>query len=179
MKRKLSIAGILLILMNLFHGCGGTVSDGENNGIVMISKTEDTSSNALETLSLNTTDIRQELQKKPWRKIEIDISDFYENNLNKPEEKWYPIELNFDEKRVVAYADCQKITADYRIAGKRISFSRLSVSPAIDLPICVESEFADDAVIALLENSFSIESMREKEMLLFSEDFDTTVTLRR
>ena len=179
MIRKQSIAGILFIVLNLFYGCGGTVSGGDDSGVTIKSGTADTASNALGTLSLGSADIQKELQAKPWEEIDMDISAFYENDLYSAGEKRYPITLSFRNKRIVAYADCQKITANYKIEAKRISFSRLSVAPAIDLASCVESEHADDAVIALFENSFTIKNITEREALLEAEDFDTTVVLKR
>ena len=179
MIRKQSIAGILFIALNLFYGCGGTVSGGDDSGVTIKSGTADTMSNALGTLSLSSADIRKELQSKPWREIEMDISAFYENSLYGAGEKRYPVTLSFQNKRIVAYADCQKITANYKVEAKRISFSRFSVAPAIDLASCVESEHADDAVIALLENSFTIKNITERQASLEAEDFDTTVDLRR
>ena len=179
MIRKQSIAGIFLIVLNLFYGCGGTVFGGDDSGVTIKSGTADAAVNTLGTLSLSSADIQKELQAKPWREIEMDISAFYENSLYSAGKKRYPVAFSFQNKRIIAYADCQKITANYKIEAKHISFSRLSVAPAIDLASCVESEHADDAVIALLENSFNIENMRKNEVLLSAEDFDTTVVLKR
>ena len=177
--RKQSIAGMLLIVVGLFSGCGSTVSSGENSEIIIKSSTKDITSNTLDTLSLSSVDIQKELQKKPWRVIKADISAFYENSLYSTGMKRYLIELSFQDKRIVAYADCQKIMAHYQIDAKHIAFSKLSVTSAIDLASCMESEYADDAVITFLENSFNIEKITEDEVFFSADDFDTSVILTR
>ncbi|RUM62972.1 MAG: hypothetical protein DSZ05_09350 [Sulfurospirillum sp.] len=177
MKRRYITLSILLMTANLFVGCGGNTSFG--GGDVSITSATGDRSDKLGTLSLNSQDIKKVLEAKPWKRMKADVASFYENSIYSTGMKSYPVDITFQGKRVVAYADCQRITANYKIEGKNITFSKLSVSPAIELASCVESEFADDAVIVFFENSFSVKTATEKSVLFEAEDFDTTITLER
>ncbi len=172
MMKYVLLAGMVLG----FSGCEGTISD---DGSVSISAGSGSVEESLTTLALNEDNIQTLLRLTPWTKIETDVQAFYESG-NYPETmQSYSIVMTFDTRTVSAYADCQKVTARYRLDGKDISFYDAEIAPAVDLPACVESEYADDAVLALFENSFEVVNMTEDEMVLQAFDFDTQVILKR
>ena len=177
MKRRYITLSVLLTVASIFAGCGGNSSYG--GGDVSITSVAGDQPDKLGTLSLSSQDIQKVLESKPWKTMKTDVASFYENSIYSSGMRSYPVDITFQGKSVIAYADCQKITANYKIEGKNITFSKLSVSPAIELASCVESEFADDAVIAFFENSFSVKNVTEKSVLFEAEDFDTTITLER
>jgi heat shock protein HslJ len=173
MIKYLATVGLLFAL----SGCESTIS---NDGSVSI-KAGGTKSDGdtLTTLALNEENIQTLLTVAPWTKIEANIQAFYENGNYPSDRESYTIFMTFDKRTVTAYADCQKVTAKYRLNGKDITFNDLSIAPAIDLPTCVESEFADDAVAALFENSFKVTKITQKEALFEALDFDTNIVLKR
>ncbi len=169
------IKSSFVICMGLFlmQGCGSSNSSGDTTMI-----TVGDSSNALATLSMNTQSIKPVLMQEPWKVISTDIASFYENT-NLPTFKSYTIDISFGENDIVAYADCQKLTARYTLKDKEISFSWSTITPAIELASCAASEYADEAVLALLSNDFTVESLLTDEVVLQAVDFDTKVTLKR
>ncbi len=169
----------LLVMILLLGGCNGTVSSSDGSDVTIHATTEDATQSGLHALSLDTQDIKTVLTDRPWREIVVDISAFYESNTFPKSARSYTVALQFGEKEVRAYADCQKITAHYKIEDKSISFSKRSIGPAIELASCVESEYADDAVWAFFENSFRVETIDDHEAVFDADDFDTSVTLRR
>jgi heat shock protein HslJ len=173
MIKYLATVGLLFAL----SGCESTIS---NDGSVSIKAGDSKNSgNSLETLALNEGNIQKLLMLTPWTKIEANIQAFYENGNYPSSRKSYTILMRFDKRTVTAYADCQKVMANYRLNGKDITFRDASIVPAIDLPTCVESEYADDAVMALFENSFEVTKVTEKEAVLDALDFDTQIVLKR
>lgn len=165
---------VLIGLLYGLSGCEGTIDDNGNMSI----KSGSGQATNLGTLALDQTRIQTLLTLAPWSKIETSIQTFYEND-NYPTRGSYTIAMTFDKRNVTAYADCQKVTAGYRIDGKEIRFRDASIAPAINLPTCIESKYADDAVLALFENSFEVIKMTEKEAVLQAIDFDTEVVLKR
>lgn len=170
--KYLVLAGLLFGL----SGCESTISD---SGAVRVKAGGTAGSSSLETLALDTGNIQKLLMLAPWTKIETDIRAFYENDNYPSARAGYTIIMTFDRRKVTAYADCQRVTANYRINGKEITFRDVAIAPAIELATCIESEYADDAVIALFENSFEVKKMTEKEAVLEAIDFDTEVVLKR
>ena len=173
------ISGVVAVMLVLgFGGCESTISD---DGAVSIKAggTKD-ETQTLGTLSLDQEGIEKLLKLSVWHKIRTDIRAFYENR-NYPEQAHdYSVDLRFGTKEVTAYADCKKITARYKVEGKKLTFWHVSTpAPAVDLATCEESEFADEAVLALFENSFSVTSIDTHRAKLYNEDFDTTIELRR
>jgi hypothetical protein len=167
----------LFIMMVLFQGCDTTASSSSND--ITIKSTNSDKTDNLTTLSVENTDISAFVMKEKWKSIKIDISAFYESSNLPSVQHTYTIDMQFAKKSVVAYADCQKVSANYKIVGKEISFSKVSVAPAIELATCIESEYADDAVLTLFENSFEVTKITEKEVVLDALDFDTNIVLKR
>jgi hypothetical protein len=167
-----------IILIGL-GGCESTISD---NGSVSIKagSAVDKAADKLGTLSTDQESIGKMLSLAPWKRIRANISAFYENQNFPQSAHTYRVDLRFGQKSVTAYADCKKITARYSLEGKKLRFSHVSTpAPAVDLATCVESEFADEAVLALFENSFMVTSVDAHKAVLDAEDFDTTVELER
>ena len=167
----------LFIITALFQGCNTTASSSSDD--ITIKSTTGDEANDLSTLSMENTDLHTFLMQKNWKSIKTDIFAFYGSSNLPATVHTYTIDMMFAKKSVTAYADCQKVTANYKVNGKEIAFSKVSVAPAIELATCTESEYADDAVIALFENSFEVTKMTEKEVTLEAVDFDTTVVLGR
>ncbi len=175
LKHSLELSLLLLAL----GGCQSTISD---NGAVSIKagSAVENAADKLGTLSLDQESIGKMLTLSPWTGIRSSISAFYENQNFPQSAGTYRVDLRFGQSRVTAYADCKKITARYTLEGKKLRFSHVSTpAPAVDLATCVESEFADDAVLALFENSFTVTSADTHKAVLKAEDFDTTVELER
>ncbi len=167
----------LFIITALFQGCNTTISSSSND--ITIKSTDGDKTDNLTTLSVENTDIHAFLMEENWKSIKVDISAFYESSNLPSVQHAYSIDMQFTKKSVVAYADCQKVSANYKIIGKEISFSKISVAPAIELATCIESEYADNAVLTLFENSFEVMKITEKEAVLDALDFDTQIVLKR
>ncbi len=166
-----------ILLAGLLLGFGGCESSVSDRGVSI--KAGGGADSGLSTLSDAQLDPHVVLMTGSWHRIEMPVAAFYENSIYPTASHSYAIDMHFGESTVTAYADCQKVTAHYRISDKEIAFSKASIAPAVDLATCEESEFADDAVMALFENSFTIEKVLPKEVVLHSEDFDTQVKLKR
>ncbi len=167
---------ILMMSILLLQACGS--SSGIKDDTTIISNDGDIQ-NSLNTLSINSQDIQAVLIKGVWKSIDINIASFYENNNLPRYKKKYKINMVFQDHKVVAYADCQKITAKYKIKDKTISFSNATIAPAIELPSCQQFEYADDALLAFVSNVFEVKEISEKKALLSAPDFDTDVLISR
>lgn len=167
----------LFIIIALFQGCNTTASSSLND--ITIKSTNGDDTNDLATLSVENTDLHTFLMQENWKSIKTDISAFYESSNFPAVQHIYTIDMVFAKKSVTVYADCQKVSANYKVNGKEITFSKISVAPAIELATCTESEYADDAVLAFFENGFEVKKITEKKLTLEAVDFDTTVVLGR
>lgn len=175
MTRTVLKSVTLFWLLLGLSGCESTLSD---NGAVTIKSASQSADDALATLAVDETNIQDTLMQSPWRRIETDIRAFYENT-NLPANRSYTVDLRFGERTVTAIADCKKITAKYRVIDKEIRFSEVSTPSSVDLGSCIESEHADDAVLALFDNDFLVEKITPKSVLLDALDFDIKVRLSR
>ncbi len=164
---------ILTILLLLFSGCG--TSSGTDGTILVTSGKND---DALGTLSTQQLDLKETLTSENWKEITIDLDKFYTTSISTVN-KTYQIDMSFKDGEVVAYADCQKLTARYKISDQEISFSRVSYEADLDHAICQQSEDADQAVNQFLNNSFEASEIKEDEITFISDDFDAEVILRR
>lgn len=171
MKKSFSI--IFIFILGFFcSGCGNTAATGE---LVILGATTE---NNLSTLSNEVLDLEEVLSSKSWEKIAIDLDQFYATPFSTVL-KSYAIDMSFDEGKVTAYADCQKLTAHYKINDKALSFSKITYSPAIDVATCIESQDADQAVHELFSYTFEATKVEDREIILFSDDVEAEITLKR
>ncbi len=166
---------MIFFALLLLGGCNTSVSSGGTSDISI--KAQD-SDGELDTLSTNIQNDKEFLQKTSWKKIRADVSHFYLNN-NFPTLSEYTIDMKFEKRVVTAYADCQKITANYKLRDEEISFSNISIAPAVELATCIESQYADDAVLAFFENDFLLEGVDQSKARFSALDFDTVIELYR
>ena len=173
---KLVLTAALVLIG--FGGCDSTISD--DGAVSVKAGSTKSESETLGTLSLDREAITKLLTFSPWHSIRADIGAFYENQNYPQRLRTYTVDIRFGKSEVTAYADCKKITARYKVDGKKLIFSHVSTpAPAVELASCEESVFADEAVLALFENSFNVTSIDTHRAKLYNEDFDTTIELRR
>lgn len=163
----------LIILALISSGC--STSAGSDDGIIIASGSQESDLNALDNQN---PDLKKTLSSKNWNEVNIDLDKFYPTSIATVK-KSYLIDLNFEDGKVTAYADCKKLTARYKINENDISFSKVSYEPAIDLATCQESEDADQAIYEFLNNSFEATEIKEDEITFKSDNFDAQVTLKR
>ena len=164
---------ILIISLLFLAGCGS--SSGKDGTISITSGEND---NSLETLSTQELDLKETLSSKNWEEITMDLDKFYGTSQSSVT-KTFQIDMGFKDGKVIAYADCQKLTARYKIRDKEISFSRISYSADLDHTSCQPSEDADNAVHQFLNNSFEAIKSKKDQITFKSDDFDTEVILKR
>lgn len=164
---------VLIILLLLFSGCGS--SNGSDGTISVTSSTDD---DTLSTLSTQNFDFKETLSDKNWEEITMDLDEFYTTSISTIN-KTYQIDMSFKDGEVIAYADCQKLTARYKISDKEISFSKVIYKPAIELASCEEFEDADQAVYEFLNNSFEASKIKKDEITFQADDFDAEIVLKR
>ncbi len=170
---------LLLVLFLVSQGCQSTIS---RDGSVSISagSAPQEQNGDLGTLSTQQADLKKVLQQSQWYAIKTDIAAFYENSIYPAAYKRYTVTMRFGKREVVAYADCQKITARYSVEeNRKLTFSTPEIGPDLEHATCIESQYADDAVIAFFENSFTLHKASEKRVVLTSDDFDVNVELLR
>ncbi len=169
------IVFVLILILFWFQGCG---SAGGEKANVDITTTASKKSD-LQTFSTLAQDLKKSLREQRWKAIACDLKTLDSGSWDAPGMRRYPIDMRFGDREVVVYADCQKLTARYRVDGKKLSFSQSRIAPAIDLASCEESEYADDAVWAFFENSYTLRSANEEALIFDAQEADTTVTLYR
>ncbi len=170
MKKTYAISLILFALLS--SGCNSSASSNNDTVIKAGSQNSD-----LETLSTEDLDLKQTLASDRWTKITMNLSRF--NSINPSYyQKSYLIELDFEDGKLTAYADCQKLTARYKISDNDISFSKITYNPD-DKAFCQQSEDADQAIYEFLNNSFEATDIQQDEITFKADDFDTEVTLKR
>ncbi|HIP02132.1 MAG TPA: META domain-containing protein [Campylobacterales bacterium] len=162
---------ILTISLLFLIGCGS--SNGQDGTISVNLGSDD---NALGTLSTQNMDLKETLSGENWEEITMDLDQFYTTSISTVN-KTYKIDMGFKDGKVTAYADCQKLTARYKISDKEISFSRVSYEADLDHAFCQQSEDADEAVNQFLNNSFEAIRIKEDEITFQSDDFDAEVIL--
>lgn len=172
MKKILLI--ISLLLSSIFYtGCDNANS---TNGSFTVTSGEKV--DTLGTLGEEQKDLKKILSGENWKEITMDLDQFFATSISTLD-KTYKIDLSFDNQEIIAYADCKKLTARYKINNTAISFSRISNEPDLDHATCQQSEDADQAVYQFLYNSFEASSIKENEITFKSDDFDAEVILKR
>jgi len=136
------------------------------------------SDDKIDTLSEKDLNLKELLEDAKWKEIVIDLDKFYPTVIESVE-KSYLIDMSFKNGKVTTYADCQKLTAKYKITKKAISFSHISYAPAIELTSCQQSEDADQAVNQLFSNTFEVSQMQKDEIIFYSDDFEAEIKLKR
>jgi heat shock protein HslJ len=170
MKKTYAISLILLTLLS--SGCNSSVASSDNTIIKAGSQNSD-----LDTLSTDDLDLKQTLVSDRWTNITMNLSRF--NSINPTYyQKSYLIELDFEDGKLTAYADCQKLTARYKISDNDILFSKITYN-ADDKAFCQPSEDADQALYEFLNNSFEATDIQKDEITFKADYFDTEVTLKR
>lgn len=164
---------ILIVLLFLFSGCG--TSSGSSDTILVTSGSND---DELSTLSTEDIDLKETLSSENWKEITMDLDKFYNTSIITVN-KTYKIDMSFKNGEVLAYADCKKLTARYKIRDYEISFSRINYEADLDHATCQQSEYADQAVNNFLNNSFEAIKIKEDEVTFKSDDFDAEVILKR
>jgi len=167
-----------MFFVGLFQGCGSSTSS--SNGSINVASVESGSDTGLQTLSEENRNLQDALQKSEWKEIVCNVSKLYNDAAGYPEVMQnYSIQMQFSQKEVLAYADCQKITARYKVREDEISFSEIAIAPAIELASCQEFEYADDAVLGFFENSYTLQTIRKNEIVLEADTVDTSVILKQ
>ncbi|MCH9813742.1 MAG: hypothetical protein K0U47_07340 [Epsilonproteobacteria bacterium] len=172
MKKTFYIFCSFIILI-FSTGCGTPVE--ETNSLTTSGSTIEDN---LYTLNSPTFDLDKIVSQKKWSNMEIDLDQFYQtpfSTVKKP----YRIEMEFKEQKVTAYADCQKLTASYKIADKTLSFSKLSYAPAVDVASCIESEDADQAVYQFFNHTYETIETSAKAVTFQANEVEAKVTLTR
>ena len=164
---------LLTIFLLLYSGCG--TSSGSDGTIL---STSSSNSDKLSTLSTQNMDLKDTLSSKNWKTITMDLDKFYTTSISTIN-KAYQIDMNFQDGKTIAYADCQKLTASYKINDTEISFSRISYEPDLEHAACQQSEDADQAVYQFFYNTFEAIKIKENEITFQSDDFNTEVILKR
>ncbi len=164
-----SISAIIL----LFVGCNTTTS---KDGDFTLSSGKTT--NLLGTLGLESQDLNEAIIGKNWTKINLDLDDFITQSIETPKQD-YIIDLKFDKNRVLAYADGQKITANYKIDGDDISFSKISMEADLDHSYTNDFMDADQAIYSFLNDSYKVTSSNKSEIVLKSNQSEAEVILKR
>jgi predicted small secreted protein len=173
MKKKLLTISLSLLSL-VYVGCG--TAHGSNGDIIITAG--DKKADKLETLSVEDMDLKQTLTKERYKEITMDIDKFVPTAI-RTINKSYKLDINFKNGKVLAYADCQKLTTKYKINNKLLSFSHVSYAPAIELATCVEVEDADQAVYQFLNGSYEAIKITENEIVFASDDIDAKVVLKR
>ncbi len=168
---------VYIIILSLFLLQGCDSGSGENMNVDITTTAAKKSD--LQTLASLPKDLRKVLREERWKAITCDLKRLDSESWDMPGIRRYSIDMRFGEREVVAYADCQRLTARYRVEGKKLSFSQSRIAPAIDLASCKEFEYADDAVWAFFENSYTLRSADEEALIFDAQEVETTVTLHR
>jgi hypothetical protein len=153
-------------------GCG--TSNGKNSDFTISAGKK---SENLGTLSIENLDLKETLYGKNWNKITMDLDKFYTTSISTVE-KVYKIDMNFKDGKVLAYADCQKITAQYRVKKDEIKLSHAQYE-TFDKPSCEEFKDADQAIYQFMNNSFEATKITKNEITFKSYDFDTEIKIER
>lgn len=171
-KRNIFIAWSAVVV--LMGGCGGSLGGGsDSNG------TGPSVGGAKIIGSLSgSEDIAKYLQESSWSKITLDLEKFQFDRDSR--QKSYDIEMLFEKKKVTVLADCQYVSASYRVKDDEITFSRVSAPrPALDLPSCKDFEDAENAVSNFFVYSYIVKANKQSEVVFEGTDIETSVTLKR
>ena len=164
---------LLLGALTFLGGCSSSVDTKSQS-------TNGPSSNSGGTLGSmsGSEDIKAYLEESGWKSVSLDL-DKYLYDM-KGSTKSYTMQMDFKDGKVTALADCNIITARYKVKDDEVSFSRVSSpKPALDIPTCKEFKDADKAVSAFFSSDYSVTPRTQNELSLTALDVDTSVTLKR
>ena len=179
MIKQTLFAVTALSFLLFYTACSDTTtaeSDGKVVGTVSQSALTE---NGLGTLSDEPDDYKKIVTSYTWNRIETDLKKLYPSSDYPAGDANYPVEITFSPQRLVAYANCFKITADYEIDGKELIFYRPQQQPDPDHASCYDYEGADDAVYALVSHDFRIIGTTGRSIKLKASDLPVTFTLSR
>ncbi len=178
MIKKVFLYLVIFISILFFSGCNTstdtTISSSKNQNI------ESLGSNNKDTLGVSQKkemSLKDALLNKRWREIVIDLDEFY-MTISDTNKKSYIIDMSFSEDSVIAYADCFKLSARYKISDNKISFSKISYGQAIELAVCQESEDANEAVFQLFSNDFTATKIEDDKILFYSQELEADIELK-
>jgi heat shock protein HslJ len=170
---KRSILLVWSTVAVLMSGCGDAGNGSDSN----VSGPSAGGASVIGSLS-GSEDIGAYLQEDAWNKITLDLEKFEFDRESQP--RTYEIEMLFEKNKVTALADCQYITASYRLRDDEITFSRVSApKPALDLPTCKDFEDAESAVSNFFVYSYDVKTNKQNEVVFEGTDIETSVTLKR
>lgn len=163
---------ILTISLLFLVGCGS--SNGKDGTITVTSGEKE---DKLGTLSTEKLDLGEALLGEKWIKLTTNLDKFYATTIS--DYVNYEIEMSFKDNEVVAYADCKKLTARYKIRDNELSFSKVTYNSDPDHASCKPSEDADQAVNQFLSNSFEATKINQNQITFKADDFDVELILER
>ncbi len=170
-KRSMLIAWSTVVV--LMSGCGSS-GDGFDSNSTGPSSGGD---KVIGSLS-GSKDIGAYLEEDTWSKITLDLEKFQYDRESS--QRTYDIEMRFEKNKVTVLADCQYISASYRLRDDEITFSRVSApKPALDLPSCKDFEDAENAVSNFFVYSYIVQANKQSEVVFEGTDIETSVTLNR
>jgi heat shock protein HslJ len=168
------ISVLLLITTLFFSGCNSGANTTATDSSAGPSSGSEQSIGSMS----GGEDISAYLEDDRWTSITLDLDKYLYDTQGST--RAYSVEMDFKEGKVTVLADCNHITASYKIKEDRISFSRVSSpKPAIDLPTCTEFKDADNAVVALFSSEYVVKPRTLDELVLEATDIETSVTLTR
>jgi len=165
--REIVKVGLLLASLAFMSGCG---ENGSIRGGVMSSSDQKT----MGSLS-GEEDLSEILSAKSWKSVEIDLERFrYTNDSNM---KTYSVDMEFSGKKVSGVANCQNFSANYKVRGDELSFSKVHFE-LTSLASCKGVFDADEAVNSFFSSTYTLSGASASKVVLESSDLETTVTLR-
>jgi len=165
--RKLLHLSLLVAAYTFMVSCDGNVS-------VSNAKLTSTDSKKISSLS-NEVDPKEILTAKRWNYITIDLDSYRYDRPSKP--KSYNIDMTFTSHRVTGLANCKRFSANYKVNGDELSFSKVHFEEATDLASCKEFPDADNAVNSFLSDSFIVSGANEQSIRLISQEYQNIVIL--
>ena len=166
-KRSMLVWSTVVVL---FSGCGESTADG-------VAGPSTGGDKVIGSLS-GSEDVGAFLQERSWNKITLDLEKFQYDK--KSRQRTYDMEMLFEKRKVTVLADCQYVSASYRLKDDEIIFSRVSAPrPALDLPSCKDSEDAESAVSNFFTYSYVVKANKQSEVVFEGTDIETSVTLKR
>jgi len=165
--RKLLHLSLLVSACIFMVSCDGNVS-------VSNAKLTSTDSKKISTLSTE-VDAKDILTAKRWNYITVDLDSYRYDRPSKP--KSYNIDMTFTSHRVTGLANCKRFSANYKVNGDELSFSKVHFEEATDLASCKEFVDADNAVNYFLTDSFEISGANEQNIKLISQEYQNIVIL--
>ena len=165
----------LLLSVLLFSACSSSTSNNDNE-----ESSKGPSTNSGQTLGSmsGSEDINAYLKKSSWKSVTLDLDKYLYDT--KGTSKTYKMQMEFTDGKVTVLADCNYITARYKVRDDELTFSRISSpKPALDAPTCQGYKDADNAVLAFFSADYTVSPRTQNELSLQAIDIETSVTLKR